>query len=268
MVRSPDTDVFILLLAYSGDVRMPVWFETGTGNRRRIVDVNTVVSTYGNDVAKALPGLHAFTGCDTTSAFVCRRKKKAPFKLMASVPGFVKIFQQLGTAPDCLTSDMTKALEHFVCCMYGYPQLRETHKVCSTIFQSRYRVPSPQSLSTTKRVGIDLGLLPPCTSTLRKHCMRANYQTLIWKKAHIPYPSLPKPEGHGWRRDRDGRLVIDWLEGDMMPHTVADIVADFTTDDGELLTMVEVTNEDDKADNVIDVLFTDDEDCEDCGDTL
>ena len=66
-------------------------------------------------VAKALPGLHAFTGCDTTSAFV-RRGKKAPFKLMASDPGFVKIFQQLGTAPDCLTSDMTKALEHFVCC--------------------------------------------------------------------------------------------------------------------------------------------------------
>ena len=53
-----------------------------------------------------------------------------------------------------------------------------------------------------------------------------------------------------------------------MPHTMADIVADFMTDDGELLTTEEVTDEDDEADNVIDVLFSDDEDCEDCDDTL
>ena len=78
VVRSPDTDVFILLLAYASRITKPVLFDTGSGNNRRLIDISSIASNLGDQIAEALPGLHAFTGCDCTSAFV-RKGKTAPF---------------------------------------------------------------------------------------------------------------------------------------------------------------------------------------------
>ena len=79
VVRSPDTDVFVLLVYYSPRIHAEIVFETGTGEKLRHISVNDVHSTLGDDMAQALPAFHAFTGCDSTSSFV-RRGKKCPLK--------------------------------------------------------------------------------------------------------------------------------------------------------------------------------------------
>lgn len=62
IVRSPDTDVFILLLGHKTAIPAAIYFDTGVGNQRRILDVSKVHSTVGPELCDALIGFHAFTG--------------------------------------------------------------------------------------------------------------------------------------------------------------------------------------------------------------
>ena len=82
------------------------------------------------------------------------------------------------------------------------------------------------------------------------HCLRANYQAFIWRQAHIAYPTVPSPDGYGWVKDTDGSLRIDWIEGDMIPHMLLDILEDTNDEDGQTSTTFEVTEEDDEVDNI------------------
>jgi len=119
VVRSPDTDVFILLLAYSSYIRTRVLFDTGNGTARRLLAVNEFAAKLGEDIVNALSGFHAFTGCDTTSAFVHRGKRR-PFAIIKSSCEFTALFQQFGKNAEPLSINSLQQLEHFVCCMYSH----------------------------------------------------------------------------------------------------------------------------------------------------
>ena len=71
-VRSPDTDVLVLLTKYCKDIKCRILFDTGMGNTRRILCVNDIVQKKSDGVCSILPALHCFTGCDTTSTFFRR----------------------------------------------------------------------------------------------------------------------------------------------------------------------------------------------------
>ena len=81
MIRSPDTDVFIIALAFAGVMTSKVLFHTGRGTNVRTIDVTSIKDHLGADVSSALIGLHCLTGCDSVSAFYGKGKIKA-LKLM------------------------------------------------------------------------------------------------------------------------------------------------------------------------------------------
>lgn len=62
IIRSPDTDVFILMLGHKPAISATMYFDTGTGNNRRILDVGKIHLTLGRDLCDTLIGFHAFTG--------------------------------------------------------------------------------------------------------------------------------------------------------------------------------------------------------------
>ena len=62
IIHSPDTDVFILMLGHKLSIPAAMYFETGVGNQRRILDLNVLHETLGSDLCDALIGFHAFTG--------------------------------------------------------------------------------------------------------------------------------------------------------------------------------------------------------------
>ena len=62
IIKSPDTDVFILSIAMQRTIHKEVFFLTGTGNRCRCIPVTTISNNLGVDVSQCLPGFHAFTG--------------------------------------------------------------------------------------------------------------------------------------------------------------------------------------------------------------
>ena len=116
LVRSPNTEVFILLLRFLRH-RQTALFDTGTGDKRQLVNVQAVAKDLGDEINLALVALHAFTGCDTTSAFV-RRGKVKPLTLLKKHPEFLPTFHALGSRVD-IEDRVFKDLEKFTCLMYG-----------------------------------------------------------------------------------------------------------------------------------------------------
>jgi len=202
VVRSPDTDVFVLLLAYFDKMRNnPLLFDTGNGNNRHLISINCIAPAIGDGVVQVLLGLHAFTGSDCTSAFI-RKGKRAPLMLICRNSQFLSAFQHLGTNAQFIDSQTQQVLEHSVCALYGIEVYRDTDVVRADIFQSRYSV---NSLSCG--TAIDLSLLQPCHRALTKHILRAKYVTAVWKNSHIPFYCSPLPAGSGWKLNTSWSVI-------------------------------------------------------------
>jgi hypothetical protein len=131
-----------------------------------------------------------------------------------------------------------------------------TNKLHSDMFQSRYGATLTSGTKGAKS-GTDLSLLPPCNTSLLLHCKRANYQTFIWKNAHVQNPSLPSPCGNGWTFDDSGTLQIQWTGIDIIPNSITDFLANSDW----FMTEQEV-EEDDVFDNILDIIFEEEEDCD------
>ena len=68
-------------------------------NRVRFLDIGKLALVIGDNVCHALVGLHAFTGCDSVSAFACLGKMGALKKLETN-QNFQKTLSELGESWD------------------------------------------------------------------------------------------------------------------------------------------------------------------------
>ena len=62
IVKSPDTDVFVLCIAKQKTIGKKLYLMTGTGNRFRLIDISAVSDALGEEMCSCLPGFHAFSG--------------------------------------------------------------------------------------------------------------------------------------------------------------------------------------------------------------
>lgn len=78
LIRASDTDVLVILIGILGRKtlekrnRSTVIMDCGRDNSRRYINVNNIVNVLEErkpGLSRALPGYHAFTGCDFTSSF-------------------------------------------------------------------------------------------------------------------------------------------------------------------------------------------------------
>lgn len=214
--------MFILLLKYAVNINTPLFMDTGFGNKRRLIDISSAADSIGTDMCNALPSFHAFTGCDTISAFV-RKGKLGHFRVLQKNPRYVSVFENLGSNARVSPKQLSD-LEAFSCLLYsGRSPSKDINRLRYTMFMTRFT--SKKELLSSE-TGIDLSLLPPCRSSLIMHIKRTNYQALIWKQAHLAYPELPKPHnGHGWLLLGDD-LEYKWASSEMLPQELADFVQD------------------------------------------
>ena len=71
------TVTFFILLYYARYLQgINILFETGKGNNERIINVTKIAENHSQVNCAALLGLHAITGCDSTSAFKGKGKCK------------------------------------------------------------------------------------------------------------------------------------------------------------------------------------------------
>ena len=238
-VRSPDSDVFFILLHYVQEMTITVLFDTGTGNRRRLINMSELAEDFTAEYSTALAALHVFTHCDTTSAFKGVGKVK-PIKLLQKNPKFQPILAQLGESWEPSPS-LVSGLEEFTCVLYGRKKFTSVDKLRYALIKEKC---GSDNGSIKLRKNVDLSILPPCSRVLLQHIRRANYQMCINRNAHIPVADVPSPtDGHGWQLV-DGNLEPLWFDGEIVPP----VVVENAGDDNQELTDSENDSEDEASD--------------------
>lgn len=204
-VKSPDTDVAIILLSLMENITPDVYFLTGMKRKSRILALQDVRETIGTKVCRALIGLHVFTGCDSTSAFHGKGKRR-PLDLVIKNTEYQEAFTLLGSDFNA-SSALQSSLEKFVCDLYG----QSTHDVN----EARYHLFCLHASSDE--------LLPPNHDALQQHTYRCNYQAAVHRRGLQQTISAPSPVGHGWRL-LDGQLVVHWMTTGAAPDEVLNYV--------------------------------------------
>ena len=210
VVVADDTDVLVLCLAFSADIPCPLYQKCGTKNRVRYLDITKLRQGLGDGVCNALIGMHAYTGCDTVSAFTGRGKIGA-LKLITRSEHFQEVFVELGQSWE-LSPDLFKRLQAFTCKLYTASATTED------INTARYQ------LFCARRGELESSQLPPCKDCLFLHAMRANYQAGIWRGSLQQHPQVPSPVEHGWVRDDNGQLTLEWMRGSPAPEAVLQLL--------------------------------------------
>lgn len=208
IIRSPDTDVALLAAALLPDISAHILFRTGTKQRTRFIDINAVAAKLGREVCSALPGLHAFTGSDTTSAFV-GKGKTAALKLVQANDILRAAMTNLGQS-FTITPQTLLGCVLFVCALYGRPDKVDVNEVRYLLFCSS-ALPAHQ--------------LPPTLDALSKHVHRSNYQAAVWRRALTARPEIPSPLGNGWKLNNNEELAIDWMEQEPAPKELMQLVS-------------------------------------------
>lgn len=206
VIKTPDTDIFMLCLAHQHEFSSDLYVATGTGSSSRLLSVRPVSEKCGPAVSSALLTLHAFTGCDSVSCFKGKGKLK-PFQLMQEKEEHVQTFRLLGSTWD-LTEDLLQRLEQFVCCLFG-------QKTVSSVNDAR--------VNLFKATGKFDSSLPPCRDSLHLHAKRANYQAAVWKRCLQPNINAPSPTHDGWKLQNQ-ELIVQWCSLPSTPSSLSQLV--------------------------------------------
>ena len=100
-------------------------------------------------------------------------------------------------------------LEEFVCQLYGH-RSKSTDGIRYKIYKEKY---------TKENKITDMATLPPCSSVLRLHILRANMVAAVWKHSTSVIVELPDISICGWLVDGN----IQWVE-DIFPSEIEDIL--------------------------------------------
>ena len=127
VIKSPDTDVFILAVLFSGTLGGRILFHTGKGKTLGTVDVSTLNGYLGDEKTRSLIGLHCLTGCDAVSGFKWKGKVR-PAKLLLHDVSTYPVFATIGESFD-VDDNQASQVEEFVCHLYGQEDCADTCKV-------------------------------------------------------------------------------------------------------------------------------------------
>ena len=177
--RTVDTDVVVLAITCFEQLQLEeLWIAFGTGKDFRYLAIHEIVKGIGNDRSLVLGVFHAFTGCDTVSAFVGKGKKTAwdNWTMYQDVP---TAFLLLSHSPDSVDDEIMQLIERFVVLLYQRTsELDDVNAARKDLFTQ----------------GRAIDAIPPTKDALRQHVMRATYQAgYVWGQALFPNPELPSP---------------------------------------------------------------------------
>ena len=211
ITSSTDTDVAVIGIHHANVINASLLWLTGTRLRRRCVSLTNIAVNLGEDMSAALPGIHAFSGWDTTSAF-CGKGKATAFRLASQKDCLRLAMTNFGCslAP---SEELFVECERFVCHLYGLP-------TCTSVNEARYelfRMKCPEAQQ-----------MLPTQDALRQHVLRSNYQCFAWKNALRPLQNLPSPHRHGWVVEADknvSQIHVCWMTQPPAPKALMELVS-------------------------------------------
>ena len=177
-----DTDLFVLLVFWmwrnqfvdTCQMQIERWDET-------VHDINQTCIKLGSKCIQLL-GMHALTGCDTTS-FPFNKGKVSALSVIEA-EDFPGLFHVLGE-DDAMRWDLLEVGLSFVCALYG-------HKQGTPMEDARY------TLYTKTKARPRLRNIPPNSANLLLHVQRAHLQMTLWKAADQHSPPDIDISNFGW----------------------------------------------------------------------
>ena len=145
-----------------------IFYKPDTKNGIR-VSLKDLTERLGQATCQALPFLHAFTGSDTTSAFKNIGKKKG-YDILTSYEDALEIFSAMFMNPfQHLNVEMNefKIMQRFVILMYSK--------------SSEFTMVNAARQEMFFQKNSNLDIIPPTENALFQHCLRAIYQTGVWR---------------------------------------------------------------------------------------
>ena len=116
-----DTDILVIAIAMFPllqlDGLQELWVDFGSSSNRKLIPVHLIATSLGQERCDALLFLHAFSGCDTVSAF--RQKgKKTLYSTWLAVPEVTPVFAKLSNCPGAVTENDMDAVQKFTVKVY------------------------------------------------------------------------------------------------------------------------------------------------------
>ena len=216
VIRSSDTDILVLLLHHIHRVSSTVWMHVGAKGQcnLRSVNINKVAAAIGQTMCAALPGFHAFTGCDYTSCFA-RKGKNRPYAIVSKSDKFQRAFASLSR--DMPTDEVISSLQDFVCNLYGARKSIPLNKHRFNMVEKTYKPKSNAKCPFTNLKSIAGSSIPPCEAELMPHIDRSAFVARMWGSAY--QKDLEKTPENGWEYINNNFRFI-WFNGDQMPNVL------------------------------------------------
>jgi len=198
-VRTVDSDVVVIATyAYRHIAGMKrLWIDFGVGKSRKLIPVHDLCTVIPESVISNLPFFHAFTGCDTVSAF-CGIGKLTAWRAWMSFRDVDASFHTMSTAAAAAVIDNStmRDIERYVVLMY------DRTSSCTTVNECR------RILYTRKNRAIEN--IPPTADALLQHSKRAALQAHIWQVCLSATTPSYDPAEWGWKVGEDGRYAPVW----------------------------------------------------------
>ena len=169
-VKSDDSDVFVLLVywVYKKKIKAKVQMEKWDGT---VLNINETCNNLGEKSLQIL-GMHALSGCDTTS-YTCGKGKGSPINALSKTD-----LSELDTVLGYLSATHVAIMEcarKFFALFFGFEP---------TISMEDSRL----KMFLKSKKTIKILNLPPTSTNLMLHALRAHLQVMLWKSADQPRP--------------------------------------------------------------------------------
>ena len=69
VARTPNTDIFVILLYHAHKIKLTVYLDTGSGKHGQLISISELAESLGEDYCGTLLRFCVFSGEDCTSAF-------------------------------------------------------------------------------------------------------------------------------------------------------------------------------------------------------
>ena len=187
IIVGEDIDLLVLLTSLASGVENIHFQKSGKGE---LAEVLYSTTSFKHSSQDAIIFLHAFSGCDTTSALYGHGKKKFYSALDKSLKlqEMVSVFSQ----PDTCTEKIAEVGERFLVTLYGGDM--ETQ----TLDELRYH----NFVKSAMKNKSSLTRLPPTRDAARYHSLRTYHQVQMWLGVE------KNPVKWGWMRSSQGLTPI------------------------------------------------------------
>ena len=167
---------------------------------------------------QALPGIHAFTRCDYTSAFF-RKGKKSSIEIMLKSVLLINTFNKMGE--EDLSDEDIDAIESFTCSMFGYSKLTSINEARYLHFKSKCK-PKEAGKPLDCLKNVDPCLFPPCKQVLMQQIKRSWFIAKLYKNAAVADSLANYTLLDNGFELIDNYVHVKWFDGEQVPQGAED----------------------------------------------